>query len=376
MQGLGSIKETLIRGNQGFFHNNYKKHFSQFIRSLRFQQIATQSPRYYIETIVMILIVVLLGIYVKKGVEPQKIVVTLSLFAVAAVRLIPSLNRISGSITKIRFYIPGLNEVYGDIVQCSELSLLKTNVKPIEILKIQRQIEVSEVEYQYGISAELAINKVTFNIPRNATVGFVGASGAGKTTIIDIVLGLLTPQKGEILVDGVDIQKNLFSWQKQIGYIPQQIYLMDSSIRLNVAFGIPESEIDEEQVWHSLKLAQLDEVVHSLPNKLDTVIGEHGARLSGGQRQRIGIARALYHDPEVLVMDEATAALDNNTEREFMQALHNLSGEKTILIIAHRLTTVKDCDKIIFFKEGKIEDEGTYDELIVKNSDFKNMAGK
>jgi ATP-binding cassette subfamily C protein len=216
---------------------------------------------------------------------------------------------------------------------------------------------------------------VSLAISKNSVVGFIGPSGAGKTTAIDIILGLLTPSSGKIMVDEVDIHSHLRSWQTTIGYIPQIIYLCDDSIRNNVAFGLEPKEISDERVWESLHLAQLDEFVRSLPQGIETTVGERGVRLSGGQRQRIGIARALYHDPQVLVMDEATAALDNETERLFMGALFGLSKEKTIIIIAHRLTTVQRCDKIFFLKEGRLVSEGPYSELFNVCPDFRKMAG-
>jgi ATP-binding cassette subfamily C protein len=202
----------------------------------------------------------------------------------------------------------------------------------------------------------------------------VGASGAGKTTIVDLILGLLEPNKGEILIDGLDIQQNLSAWQKTLGYIPQSIYLADETLRSNIAFGIPKGDIDEQKVLNAVKLAQLETLIQRLPAGLDTIIGENGTRLSGGQRQRVGIARALYHDPEVLVMDEATSALDNITEKQITGAIESLKGERTLIMIAHRLTTVKNCDMLYFMEEGKIVERGTYDDLVHSNVRFREMA--
>jgi len=211
-------------------------------------------------------------------------------------------------------------------------------------------------------------------IPKHCSTGFVGHSGAGKTTIVDVILGLLPPTFGDVLVDGKSIKDNLPAWQCRIGYIPQSIYLSDDTIRRNIAFGLSDEQIDEDQIWSVLESAQLKEFVSSLPDKLGTFIGERGIRLSGGQRQRIGIARALYHNPEVLIMDEGTASLDNETEWGIMQAVKNLSGKKTLIIIAHRLGTVKNCDRLYFIRNGEVVDYGTYDELLDKSKEFRAMA--
>ena len=231
------------------------------------------------------------------------------------------------------------------------------------------------VGFYYENAKTPALEHVSLSILKNSLVGFIGPSGAGKTTAVDIILGLLEPSSGRVLVDGADIHSHLKSWQSTVGYIPQTIYLCDDTIRNNVAFGLDEKEISDEKVWHSLRLAQLDEFVRSLPQGIETTVGERGVRISGGQRQRIGIARAVYHDPQVIVMDEATAALDNETERLFMEALTGLSGQKTIIVIAHRLTTVQQCDKIFFLKDGKLVSEGKYLELSRDCQEFRKMAG-
>jgi ATP-binding cassette, subfamily B, bacterial PglK len=235
-------------------------------------------------------------------------------------------------------------------------------------------IESRDVYYNYPNSDEQALNGVSFAIPKGHAVGFVGESGAGKTTVVDLLLGLMEPTSGEILVDGKNIHENLSAWQKNIGYIPQSIYLADETLRSNIAFGLPEKEIDDEKVLQALELAQLKVLVDRLPDGLDTILGENGTRLSGGQRQRVGIARALYHEPEVLVMDEATSALDNLTELEITKAIEALKGDRTVIMIAHRLTTVEKCDLLYLMKNGKITASGTYDELVDTNKEFRRMA--
>ncbi|WP_232225143.1 ABC transporter ATP-binding protein [Dactylococcopsis salina] len=241
-------------------------------------------------------------------------------------------------------------------------------------MTLKTQLRLDSVSYHYPNSEEQVLNQVSIEIPQGTSVGLIGSSGAGKTTLVDVILGLLQPTEGKVLVDGVDIQQGLRGWQNQIGYIPQSIYLCDDTLRGNIAFGIPEEEISDEQVWSAVRSAQLQELVERLPQGLDTVVGERGVRLSGGQRQRVGIARALYHNPQVLVMDEATAALDNETEAGIMEAVEKLSGEKTLIMIAHRLTTVKNCDCLYLMERGKVVDQGSYEELRDRNKNFMRMA--
>ncbi|MDZ7693112.1 MAG: ATP-binding cassette domain-containing protein [Balneolaceae bacterium] len=230
------------------------------------------------------------------------------------------------------------------------------------------------MHYSYPESSEQALDGVSVTIPKGKAIGFVGESGAGKTTIVDVLLGLMKPTKGKITVDGKDIHENLSGWQQNIGYIPQSIYLADDTLRQNIAFGLPKKEIDDEKIKQAVISAQLSKLLENLPEGLDTIIGENGARLSGGQRQRVGIARALYHNPDVLVMDEATSALDNITEKQVTEAIESLIGERTIIMIAHRLTTVMNCDRLYLMEEGRVIQEGTYDELVEKSSLFREMA--
>ena len=308
------------------------------------------------------------------GQAPDKILMTLSLFAIVAVRLMPSLNRISTAWGGIKFCAPAFDVIYDDLMYCERMDAQHQDLQEEGPILFQDKIEMRDVSFSYENSQTLALKSVSLEILKNTTVGFVGSSGAGKSTTVDIILGLLFPSLGEVLVDGVDIRGHLQSWQRKIGYIPQMIYLCDDTIKSNIAFGVAPEDIEEEKVWQALRLAQLEDFVRSLPLGLNTVIGERGIRLSGGQRQRISIARALYHDPEVLVMDEATAALDNETERDFMAALDGLSGGKTIIVIAHRLTTVQSCDKIFFLKEGQLVADGKYNELLKDCPQFRDMA--
>ncbi len=375
-QGLGGIKETKILGRETFFINAYTHHKAlsekanvilEFIRSL---------SQLFIETVVItaVLLIVIITVIQSRGL--QTVLPTLSLFAIAALRIMPAVKRVASTATSIRYYRHVTDVIFKDLYELESVTkvnkLSEADVKPA--LQLYQAIELKHVFYQYPNADKYSLTDISLHIPKGNSIAFVGSSGAGKSTLVDVILGLLTPSKGSICIDGTDISTNLDSWQRQIGYIPQSIYLSDDTIRRNVAFGVADAAIDDEQVWSVLRAAQLEDVVAQLPNQLDTLVGEQGIRLSGGQRQRIGIARALYHHPQVLVMDEATAALDNNTEREFVRALEKLSGEKTIIMIAHRLSTVKNCDQLYFLKNGNLVDSGTYENLISKNKEFQAMA--
>ncbi|MEK7200380.1 MAG: ATP-binding cassette domain-containing protein [Bacteroidota bacterium] len=273
--------------------------------------------------------------------------------------------RIFASATAIRYNSYSVEMIYNDLVSSDKdvNNGVQLEFKSETSIDFNDKVELRNVSYQYPDAENLALKNIALSVPKQYFVGLVGPSGAGKTTMVDIILGLLTPTHGEVLVDGKNIKENLSGWQRKIGYIPQNIYLSDDTIRRNIAFGLYDEKIDDNRVWSVLENAQLNTFIKGLPNKLDTMVGERGIRLSGGQRQRIGIARALYHNPEVLIMDEGTASLDNETEWGIMQALNSLSGKKTIIIIAHRLSTVKNCDLLYFIKDGTVIERGTYDEV-------------
>jgi ABC-type multidrug transport system fused ATPase/permease subunit len=266
------------------------------------------------------------------------------------------------AVQTIKYAEPSINRLFEENLTFQEF----TNEVASTPLVFYKQIELRDVVFSYEAS-EGQFLKMSLNIPIGKTIGFIGSSGSGKSTCIDIILGLLQPKYGKVLVDGVDIRSNLRGWQNMIGYVPQTIYFLDDTLRNNIAFGLEPDQIDETAVLKAIKLAQIEEFVKSLPEGLDTTIGENGVRLSGGQRQRIGIARALYHNPSVLVLDEATSALDNDTEDGIMQAIAALHGDKTIIIVAHRLRTVAMCDQIFLLEKGMIIKTGTYDEVINKD---------
>jgi ATP-binding cassette subfamily C protein len=242
-------------------------------------------------------------------------------------------------------------------------------------MPFQRSLVLEHLFYNYPSMPLPAIHDVAVEIAKGQWIAFIGPTGAGKTTLIDLILGLFVPTSGRILVDGHDLQDDVAGWQRNIGYVPQDIYLLDDTVRRNVAFGLPDSEIDDERVWHALGAAHVDQFVGSLPDRLDTVIGERGGRISGGERQRLGIARALYHDPEVLIIDEGTANLDNETEAAIGRTLAGLRGEKTIVMIAHRLVLVRSCDRVFLLDQGRVQKAGTYSELASMEPAFPDHAG-
>lgn len=286
------------------------------------------------------------------------LVENLAVFSIAVFKLIPSANRINGSLNSIVYDLPSVNTVYEDLREAE--APVTEREKGIEAdkscqkLKFEQEVRVQALWYCYPDSGTYVLEDVMMNIPKGRAVAFVGESGSGKTTLADIILGILIPERGRILVDGKDIYENLPGWRKNIGYISQNIFLMDDTIRHNIAFGLDDGEIDDRQLRHAIEQAQLSGYVDGLPEGVDTLVGERGTRMSGGQRQRIGIARALYYDPELLIMDEATSALDQETERAVMESIEALYGAKTLIIIAHRLSTIERCDMVFEVKDKRV----------------------
>jgi ATP-binding cassette, subfamily B, bacterial PglK len=358
---------------QNWFVVKFQKSMKLLSKTEIFRETISQSVRPIMESIAVIGMLFIVLFLLQQGHSIGILASILALFALAIQRLLPAINSIVGEYNKLRYHVYSVKPVYEDIINFRKYS--KENKKEnIEKTTLKDKIELKNISYTYPESKEEVLKNISLSIPKEKAVGFVGATGSGKTTLIDLILGLLEPTKGNILVDGKDIRNNLKAWHKNIGYIPQFIYLSDDTIANNIAFGLTEKEIDQEKLKEAIEASQLDEFVKRLPNGLDTFIGERGIRLSGGQRQRVGIARALYNNPEILVMDEATSSLDNITEKFVIQAIENLKKERTVIIIAHRLTTVKNCDKLYLIKDGRIIDEGTYEELLKNNGDFKLMA--
>ena len=375
-QGLGGFKDARVLGREAFFLGSYRESAEFMARAAQFKAVVSALPRLFLETMAVVALLGVSALLVAQDRPLETIVPTLTLLAVAVVRLMPSFTRITGYITVTKWGVLSLNVIYDDIERLDRERDEARDEGAGAVLPFRERLEIEGLGYRYPNAPTQSLDDVTLTIPKNASVGFVGSSGAGKTTIVDVVLGLLTPTEGRVLVDGVDIQDRLSAWQRKIGYIPQSIYLTDDSVRRNVAFGVDADEIDDAAVWAALDAAQLRELVESMEGGLDAIVGERGVRLSGGQRQRIGIARALYHDPEVIVMDEATSALDNRTERNFVEALERLQGERTLLIIAHRLSTVRNCDTLFMLEDGRLVAQGSYDELVARSDAFREMTAE
>jgi len=297
----------------------------------------------------------------------------LGIFVVAGLRLMPSIGRIAMYVGNLRYGEGALDRVF-DEIRTAMSSSGTCLVSPVTPIKLLREITVDDVSFAYSGSPAPVLRNVSLTITKGEAVAFVGASGAGKTTLADLLLGLLKPKAGAILVDGCPIESDLAGWRSCIGYIPQEVFLIDDTIRRNIALGVRDTEIDEEQLKVALRKSHLDEAVARMPNGLDTMIGERGTRLSGGQRQRIGIARALYRNSDVLIMDEPTSALDSETEHAISGSINELHGELTIILIAHRLSTVKNCDRIFFLKAGQVVAADRFDRLVQNNADFRSMV--
>lgn len=351
-ESLGGIKEVRILGREKSFIDQYDRILAHYVRCLRIVRIMGEMPKYVVEAGCMcgMLLAVIIKLYFG-GNEMQTFIPQLGVFAVAAFRLLPSVGRISEHLNSVMNSIPSVNVIYHDIREVEELQADRGT--PDSSWRLKNGIRIEHVTFAYPDAESNVLDDVCLEIPKGKTIALIGSSGSGKTTLADLILGLLSPQRGHILADELDIAKNVRTWQQEIGYIPQTIYLSDDTIRNNIAFGIPADEIHEDAVREAAHKAQLDDFIETLPDGLDTVVGDRGARLSGGQRQRIGIARALYNDPEVLVLDEATSALDNDTETAVMEAVDELHGKKTILIIAHRLSTIRNADLIFEVTGGK-----------------------
>lgn len=357
LQSFSGIKEIKVINAEDFFIYNYNKYYSQFATLQRQQSMLTFVPRPVMETVCIcgLLIAVILKLTIDSS-DIASFIPTLSVFAIAAFRMLPSFNRITGYLGGIMFSKPSIDAIYQDLKEVEQLQRHRESIeKNDENMPLTKLIQMNQVSFKYPESDKWILKNADIEIKKNSSVAFVGASGAGKTTAADLILGLLEPTEGRILVDGTDIRTNMAAWHEKIGYIPQTIYLMDDTIRANIAFGIDEADINEAGIYNAIKEAQLDEFIAQLPDGIETEIGDRGVKLSGGQRQRIGIARALYRNPEVLVLDEATSALDNDTEKEVMEAIDSLHGTRTLIVIAHRLSTIQNCDEIYEVGNGKFQ---------------------
>ena len=357
LQSIYGIKDVKILNKENFFAGSFGKYSERNARLTTNYTVLNNTPRLLIETFSICGILGYLAVCVSNSRDLTELVPQISAFAVAAMRLMPSINRINTHLTNIAFYEPSVNYVYENVDFTSyklKGKYEKEATAAGEPIRLEREIRMEGITYQYPESDRPVLVDAQMAVPVGKSVGVMGPSGAGKTTAVDILLGLLKVKSGKILCDGRDIFENYESWLSHIGYIPQTIYLTDDSIRENIAFGVAKEEIDDARVWEVLGEAQMKEFVKGLPQEIWTTIGERGVRLSGGQRQRLGIARALYHNPEILVFDEATSALDTETESAIMEAIDSFHGRKTLIIIAHRLRTIENCDIIYKVDGGKI----------------------
>ena len=347
-QGLSGAKEIKLLGRENEFVKIYSIYNNKVANVVRLQGFFVTLPRLFIEFLTIFVfasVIVILSFQERSSFE---IISVIGVFGAAALRLMPSVNRLIASQQAIRYSSTVISKLNEEIAHLKDFHAEVPNTKKFAFNK---SLSLQSVEFSYD-QAKKVINDLSIDIPIGSSIGIIGESGSGKSTLMDMMMGLLNPSKGQILVDGVDIFSNIRGWQKKIGYVPQTIYLIDDSLRRNVAFGIPETDIDDDKVNNALAKAQLEDFVDSLDDGLDTIFGERGVRLSGGQRQRIGIARALYHNPSILFLDEASSALDTDTETEVMKAVDSMMGEKTIVIIAHRLSTIKNCDLIYDISKG------------------------
>lgn len=357
-QTVQGIKEVKIAGKEQYFVDEYVVCGKGYVNAVQKYSLYNAIPRLLIETVMIICMVGYMLYLLLNGGNAQTMIPTLSAFAVAAMRLLPSANRINNQLNTIAFCEPffmGVSDSLQDEISKDNVDMSFAR-EAQEKLPVKKCIELKDITYAYPNTEKLIFDHADMTIPVGSAVGIVGTSGAGKTTVVDILLGLLKTKTGHIYADGTDVMTNYRGWLKNIGYIPQMIFMLDGTIRENVAFGVHTEKIDEDRVWEVLAEAQLDTFVRNLPEGLDTQIGERGIRLSGGQRQRIGIARALYEDPEVLILDEATSALDNDTEAAIMDSINRLHGRKTLIIIAHRLQTIEKCDMIYRVENGKAKE--------------------
>ncbi|MDZ7803435.1 ABC transporter ATP-binding protein [Thiohalophilus sp.] len=380
-EAFGAIKDLKVSGRENYYLNAYSDASYAFANNQSSHQVIAQMPRYALESIAFG-VVLLIALYLTATqTSSQGVLPVIALYAMAGYRLMPALQKIFDNAATLRFSAPVVERINEEMSQSTVQNARTAYDTPSPgrstdtPLALHNALTLEHIAYRYHGMTTPVLNDITITIKARTTVAFVGESGAGKSTLVDIILGLLKPDDGSILVDGIPLDDhNLSQWRHHLGYVPQAIYLADDTLRRNIALGIPDREIDEEAVITAAKAAAIhDFITRELPDGYETVAGDRGIRLSGGQRQRIGIARALYGNPELLILDEATSALDGSTEAAVMDAIDQLSGQKTIIMIAHRLSTVKNCDQLYLLKNGKLVANGTYDHLLSNNADFRRM---
>lgn len=371
-QSFQGVRDIKVLGRESFFSEAYGRARWRLARVLYMQSTLNQLPRLVIETSLMWFILAFFGVMVAMGSTAQGALSILGLFAYAGLRLQPSVQKIAAGFNSLKFSTAPTADMYRDLQMIEENS---GRGKPAGLFPFEHDISLRDVSFGYQGTQSEAIVGINLTIRRGEQIGICGPTGGGKTTLADLITGLLSPSTGCVMVDGRDIATDTRGWQRNLGVVPQMIFIIDSSLRRNIAFGVSDSEIDEGAVREAVRLAQLDDFVESLPEGLETVVGERGLRLSGGERQRIAIARALYRRPQVLIFDEGTSALDNATEQELMRSLQSLRGDHTILLVAHRLSTVRNADRVVFLEGGRIAGVDTFEGLRRSNDSFRQMAG-
>jgi ATP-binding cassette subfamily C protein len=375
-EALGGLKELKVMGREEYFIDAFGTANDRYLKASRMFATLNTMPRPLIETLA---VVALVGAGLFLAIASPSVRAALpaiALLCAAVLRLMPAATRILVAMASIRFYRPVLTQVIQDMELHGHARPKKPIQRVANPLKLSKQLEIRELDFSYPGTDKRALDGVSLRIPAGVVCGLVGASGAGKSTLADLILGIFEPQSGAILVDGVDVGERLADWRNAVGYVPQTVQMLDDTVRRNIAFGLPDAEIDDARVWSALAAAQIDSSVRRMPRGLDENIGERGVRLSGGQRQRLGIARALYLNPGVLILDEATSSLDIQTEGAIAETVLALRGDRTIIVIAHRLDTIRRCDLLFFLADGKLRSQGSYDELVAGNPDFAALVGK
>lgn len=361
LEAIQGSKEILVTKRQDYYVRKYVDSINKHIKACIKIEMASLTPGYIIEMICIAGLLTAIVIQTGTAGAPAEMVETLSVIAVSAFRILPNVSAISSTINSMRGRMPSFNAAYDTVKWIETLekenkcdTLKEETERAIDRMFFKNELKLNHVSYRYPNTDKYILEDVDFTINARTSIGIIGPSGAGKSTLVDVLLGLLIPEQGNITMDGEDIQELGVKWNRNVGYVPQSVYLVDANIRENIAFGIPLEQIDDKMVWNALEMAQLADFVRKQPNGLDTCVGERGVKFSGGQRQRVAIARALYLNPEILILDEATAALDNETEKTLMEAIESLQGHKTLIVVAHRLTTIKKCDYIYEVANGKI----------------------
>ncbi|WP_263820504.1 ABC transporter ATP-binding protein [Salinibacter sp.] len=385
-QGVGAFRDARVLGVEGSLVDDFYRSIARCAELERYKKFVSGLGNPLLEYIAVAGLMLLVLMMVAMGTGLSAMVPLLGLFGAAIVRLRATVGAITNTLNTLQYNMASVDAVVGDLQRLDDLhheaaalpeDTRQNGTAPSgeTAISFDRSLRFENVTYRYPNAEETALKEASLTIERGQSVGLVGATGAGKSTLVNVLLGLLEPQDGCLRADDADVHADLRAWQSYLGYIPQSIFLLDDTIRRNVAFGVPDAEIDDEEVWEALYAAQVgDFIMNELSEGIATTVGENGVRLSGGQRQRVGLARAIYHNPDVLVMDEATSDLDNETERRVMEALNDLKADRTFIMIAHRLRTVQNCDRLFFMKQGRIAARGTYEELCATREDFRQMA--